>query len=371
MDYGHLDTEWFLTENKIVQPLQPIKRAAIKNYLNDSVCPYTLTERSDHIIEEYIKDIGYEAYAAKLKEKIKKDPLYTEKQFRYIIEIVYEEDHDDPTFCNSILDNYDYSSQRLALELLERFNNYRQIISCVTEIDSSSFLEWSKGKEPEGYYIEVDFIDKNNIGQYQVRFEIKEKILDSNILNINAIQLIEAIKKIPKISIFNFNKLPKSQLQIRYFPEHNIGIHKFQCFNHKTGIIKDKFGHEFELTISDGGYVLFDSSNMPYRCLPIFEMLEHRIKKMDFSKCKDRYISDYKAVGISNARYGDPNALKHYFDKESSTIFFQIYGQDRTNRSRYYYITYDVLINFKNETQVTVKENQISYEDFHEPIDEN
>jgi hypothetical protein len=369
MDYGYLNKEWIIIENKIAESLHPVKRITIKKYLIDTICSYTRDELIDSIVEEYIKKMGQEKFNAK-QEKYFKNPVGSCLDYKTWLRVVFKNDIDDPTVGRISADDYNYSSQKTAVELLEKFNTYRQIISYIGKLPDGIYdnkLQYI-GKGPEGFNVDIEFIDSKNISQFQIQYKIIGKELDPDMLNIINISSIYNIKKIPELEIEEFKRLVKSNFRIEYFPKHNTELHKIECTNNTDLIFKDTNNFEYKLSLYDIGFVIFEQYKDPYRCIPIAEIIRPHLERFDFSKCKDKYMDDYKAP-ISRARYGEPNTLKHFYDKEKKTIFFQIMGQDRSDRRHYAYIIYNIQIELPYVNRVNIIEDHISGEDFPDPID--
>lgn len=265
------------------------------------------------------------------------------------------------TFSNKC----DFSSVKFAVDLLEKFDEYEQVISTFDEHELKQNTQFGNVFKSKYYNIEVDFVDKNEIGQFQIIYRTDGNLLDPNILNTCYIQRIEAFRKIPKICFAEFKKYFSPHLKIQYFPFHETEIHKVICCNREEAKFFDISGRELIVFITDAQFVMLDKDNKLFRTIPLFELLKPELEKLDFSKCNDNILKDYEYNDFSNTKFGSANLLKHYFDNESNSIFYQIF-LTRTGGQYYYYHYYDIIIKIDFKIKVTIKEGRIGSEYFPE-----
>ena len=198
---------------------------------------------------------------------------FKEERFKHYLEnISFDDNHSD-------LDAYDYTSQKCALDLLARFNQYRQVVF----ISEGKFLNKGKLVNIRDTEIEVDFIDSRNVGRFQVTYKIPSKILEPDALNSSQINCIKKVTKVPVIPLSKFQKLLPLKTDIEFYPYHEREQENMYCST-LYGKFRDLKGSEIDLLFYDCAYILFDENKLPYRCLPMIDIIKPHLEKEDFSK---------------------------------------------------------------------------------------
>lgn len=371
MKFAKLIDSWTPEENPLVESLLPIKRISIKNYLINSINPYTYNELLEKKREDFfLKNGGEEglrnSYIKNL-ERQKTDPVL----MKHIqeLELRHEEyseegfkrykDYKFKLYCNggkrhgpirrTTEDSYDYTSQKYAIELLEQFSQYRQIVS-IAHYDS---------EDSNKLLIRVEFLDYLDVSRYQVNYEFTDSLINNDILNVANINIIEKITKVPTLAINDLPRILPYSESIVFFPVGQDTSEKVYCKSVYEQF-SDKTGRQFTISITDNAFVVVDNRKRLYRGLPLFDIIRPYLENADFSDCTDDLLTDYEKVETNrshNCNGTAPNRLKHFCGKLPKEIQFQICGCNREDPAHYVYNVYDININLQREIRVTIAKN--------------
>lgn len=370
MEFARLFEDWTPEENSIAPLLLPVRRISVKNYLINSIATYTYDEQLEIKKTEFLKQRGgegglKESYIQDLaRRKTDQEWIDLTKKFNRKMEEYSAEGFENfkrfhfKLYCNggkrhapiwrADKDSYDYTSQKLAVELLEEFNQLRQVLSVAKYYpEDQNRLE-----------VEVEFIDFKNVGRYQAVYNCLGVTMNEDLLNNVPIKCVKHVNKIPILPLKDLFKILPIKNSIEFYPiSHN---QKLKMYCHSVfEYFNDCNGNQISISLSDCAYVLLDDKQRQYRCLPIFEILKPYLERTDFSKCTTSMLKDYEGRESHKYEHWDqiaPNDLKHSYDKPAKEIQFQICGDDRKSGRDYIYFVYEIKIKLEKDIKVSIRE---------------
>ncbi|MEO5570909.1 MAG: hypothetical protein ABIT08_06855 [Bacteroidia bacterium] len=324
-----------------------------------------LTETKDVPNEDInnpdIKDFIYEA--RKLREKI-------EGKYKYI---------EDADFYEK--QRYNYEPQKIILNLLEKYDYYKQYVSSNDFENSTEIL------------FRIDFLDEHQIAQYQIKlkfdlFQLNKKdvkcnnvheafnLIGENFLNYCGVFEVRYMQTIPCLTENEFKKLYLGDKKIVSYEHVKHGRKSHLAFSVKncdllqycnSGRFETKFKDsndiDFKLYLYHSGFLIFrcetinelyeyEITFVPYRYVPIGQIIYNALTKFDFSLIYPIIEDDLDGQFLSNE-----------YDEKNGFINIQISGSDINQTESKNFIKYrifDITINLNDNCSVIIKENKSS-----------
>ena len=343
MECGDFNNDWIIIENGIGQCLQDLKRGSLIKYLTDTITPFTYEDMLKNKEEEFLRDFGdIEELKKMFEEGLEKfgpqGPFKSFEQYKHY----YIDNHRDTFFyyAYSKDDVYNYTSQKYAIEILASYSQFRQVAFIPEhEIEGNQYPD-----------IEVNFIDKDNVGRFQVHFKMEDKTLPPDFFNTKPIKFIEKCDKVPILSLEKFKSLLPLSMPIKYYfsskyaKEPIFGVSFHDKFH-------DSKGNEKSITLHDCQYVLMNIDSQPFRCIPILDIIKPQLEKMDFSQGKWSDLTNfYYDSGLKT--------LPRKYDQERKEIQFQLCACDRSAITFEDYTVFDIDLKLNKELEVEILENK-------------
>lgn len=343
MECGEMDKDWIISENSPGQCLQELRRVSLINYLTESITPFTYEDILKNKEEEFLKDFGdieklKIMYNQDLEEFGHKYPFKSFEQYKHY----YIGNYYDTLFYfeHSKDDVYNYTSQKYAIDILARFSQFKQVAFIPEdEIESNQYPD-----------IEVYFVDKENVGRFQVHFKMIDRCLSPDFLNTNPIKLIKKCHKVPVLTLDKFKCLLPLRNPIEFYPYYkNKNEEIFPTSLHDK--FRDSKGNEKDIFLSNCLYVLKDRDSQPYRRIPILDIIKPHLERMDFSRGEWPFLADTYGSGRNR------NGLLHKYNQEKEEIQFRLCARDSSESNHYEYTVFDVKIKLCKDLTVKICEN--------------
>ncbi len=342
MECGDFNNDWIIIENGIGQCLQDLKRGSLIKYLTDTITPFTYEDMLKNKEEEFLRDFGdieelKKMYEEGLEKFGPQGPFKSFEQYKH-----YYIDNLCDTFFyyeHSKDDVYNYTSQKYAIDILASYSQFRQVVFIPEhEIESNQYPD-----------IEVNFIDKDDVGRFQVHFKMDDKCLPPDFLNTRSIKIIEKCDKVPALTLDKFKYLLPLRNPIKFYPYRK---NKKDTIFHTS--LYDKFrdskGNEKDIILSNCLYVLMDRDSQPYRRIPILDIIKPYLEKMDFSRGEWPFLADTYGSG--------QNTLFHKYNQEKEELQFRLCACDSSDSNYWDYTVFDVKINLTVDLKVEISENK-------------